>query len=54
MTKLAIWLDVVKEDQAFFDKIWQGPDFPPAMALEVIKMLTMPPNNNFKVKECRG
>jgi hypothetical protein len=66
MTKLAFWT-VVTEDQAFFDKIWQGSGFPPAMALEVMKVLkthhevlplvkklVMPANDNFKVKEYTG
>ncbi|KAN0116934.1 hypothetical protein V8E51_002911 [Hyaloscypha variabilis] len=66
MTKLAVWT-VVTEDQAFFDKIWQGSGFPPAMALEVMKVLkthyeglplvrklAMPPNDNFRVKEYTG
>ena len=66
LAKLAVWT-VIKEDQATFDAIWQESGFPPAMALEImrllkthyeglqcVKKLPMPPSDAFKVKEYNG
>jgi hypothetical protein len=64
--ELAMWT-VVLADQAFFGEMWQKSGFPPAMALDVMKVLKthyeglagvkklkMPPNDTFKVKEYKG
>jgi hypothetical protein len=66
LAKLAVWT-VIKEDQSIFDAIWQESGFPPAMALEImrllkthyeslkcVKKLPMPPSDAFKVKEYKG
>jgi hypothetical protein len=66
LAKLAVWT-VIKEDQVVFDAIWQESGFPPAMALEImrllkthyevlicVKKLPMPPSDTFKVKEYNG
>jgi len=66
LAKLAVWT-VIKEDQAIFDAIWQESGFPPALALEImrllkthyeglvcVKKLAMPPSDIFKVQEYNG